>query len=676
MGPLTGRRSAWIVIALFVVIVGSLAGALRGGGPVGGMDTIPATSESAREAARSATFPGAGTGQAIVVVERRDAGRLTSSDLAALGRVAKDLGAGGSASGASAFGPQPSKDGRAAVIGVPVRTDVDKTSLRHEIDTLRSRAHAAVPPTTTAQVTGGPAFGVDVAKAFDGTDVTLLLVTIGVVAVLLLLTYRSPILWLLPLSVVALADQASNVVTGALGKAASLSFDAGVISVLVFGAGTNYALLLVSRYREELTRHDDHRAAIRAAWRTTVGAVVASNLTVVVSLATLVLAVMPAARGLGLAAAVGLLIALASVVLVLPAVLAVCGRRVFWPFVPRPGSRDEAGEGIFARVARWVTRRPAIVVGAGAVVMATMAAGLLGTRIGLTQMEQFSAPNESSAGYATLARHFDPGEAQPNVVVARADRQAAVIAAARGVDGVRSVRPTGTANGWARIQVVGDAEPESARSLATVRQLRDAVHAVAGADALVGGANARAVDVHDGSMRDLRIIAPLIAVVALVALVVLLRAVVAPVLLAVTNLVSAAASIGLGVLLGRHLFDFPGLDVAVPLLAVLFLVALGVDYTIFLVHRARDGVSRWGTQEAMVRAVGSTGVVITSAGVVLAAVFAALGVLPLVVLGQLGLIVGVGVLVDTLVVRTVLVPALFALVGDRLWWPTRIDPTN
>jgi RND superfamily putative drug exporter len=475
---------------------------------------------------------------------------------------------------------------------------------------------------------------------------------------------------------VALADGAAGALTSMLGEQFSLAFDAGVISVLVFGAGTNYALLLISRYREELHAHEDHRAALALAWRRTVPAIIASNVTVVLALLTLLTAIMPATRGLGIAAAAGLLVALVAVLFPLTALLAIVGRRVFWPFVPRPENaaerRDEAEHGPFAAVARTVTRRPLVSVLGVLVVMGVFATGLIGTDVGLSQDEQFATANESSTGFVTMAEHYGAGESAPHrIVVPEAEADAAV-ALAEDVPGIERASVSGsTPEGWAVLSAVGAAEPESPAAIAEVEDLRDALHARIGADALVGGTTASALDVRTDSARDLLVVAPMILVVVLLVLIGLLRAVVAPLVLLSVNVASAVSAIGLGLWVGRLLFDIPALDVTVPLLAFLFLVALGVDYTIFLVHRARHEAEVHGTTRGMVRAVGSTGVVITSAGVVLAAVFAALGVLPLVVLGQLGLIVGLGVLLDTVLVRTVLVPALFALIGNRMWWPTR-----
>ncbi|MDN5901504.1 MAG: MMPL family transporter, partial [Brachybacterium sp.] len=304
--------------------------------------------------------------------------------------------------------------------------------------------------------------------------------------------------------------------------------------------------------------------------------------------------------------------------------------------------------------------------------MAVLATGLLGTRVGLSQDEQFASANESSTGFAAMAEHYGAGESAPHQIVVREASADAAVETAESVPGIDRASVSGTTpDGWAVLSAVGTAQPESPEAFEEAEGLRTSLHSLAGADALVGGTTASALDVRADSTRDLLVVAPMILGVVLVVLILLLRAVVAPLVLLTVNVASSVAAIGLGLWAGRLLLDIPALDVTVPLLAFLFLVALGVDYTIFLVHRARHEAATHGTAQGMVRAVGSTGVVITSAGVVLAAVFAALGVLPLVVLGQLGLIVGLGVLLDTLVVRTVLVPALFALIGDRMWWPSR-----
>ena len=675
---LTGRRSAWAVLGVFVVLLLAVMGGMRGAGPVAGMDALPEGSESSRAAAIADSMEGGRYQPVFAVVTRADGDTLTAQDIAAIETLRTHLG---EAAGRDAVGPMPSADGAADLVMTTVGSEADAETIDATIAELRATADASVPAELSVSVTGGPAVSSDIRGAFAGADFTLLAVTIAVVAVLLLLTYRSPVLWLLPLAVVALADRASAAVTDTLGEQLSLSFDAGVISVLVFGAGTNYALLLISRYREELHRSTDHRAALATAWTRTAPAIIASNVTVVLALMTLLAAVMPATRGLGVAAAAGLLIALVAVLFPLTALLAVVGRRVFWPFVPRAGAggarRDESEHGPFAVVARTVIRRPVVSVVVSLLLMGVLATGLLGTRVGLAQDEQFASANESSAGFAAMAEHYGAGESAPHEIVVREGAAEAAVETAQSVPGIDRSSITGTApGGWAVLSAVGTAQPESPEAIDEVEGLREHLGALTGADALVGGTTASAMDVRADSMRDLLVVAPMILGVVLLVLIVLLRAVLAPLVLLSVNIASSVAAIGLGLWVGELLFDIPALDVTVPLMAFLFLVALGVDYTIFLVHRARHEAAEHGTVHGMVRAVGSTGVVITSAGVVLAAVFAALGVLPLVVLGQLGLIVGLGVLLDTLLVRTVLVPALFALIGDHMWWPARPVPAG
>ncbi|MEH0842186.1 MMPL family transporter [Micromonospora sp. CPCC 205711] len=663
-----GRRTAWLVLVAGLVVAAAATGALRGAQAPGAGKALPTGSEAARAQQIEKRFPHHGLAPVVAVFTRHDGGTLTDDDLAAATNVGQKLA---EDVDRPALPPIRSEDGRATVVTVKVDVDRSSEQIADTVHRLRVAAREDAPAALTVRITGGPAFGADIASAFDGANVTLLAVTIGIVALLLLLTYRSPILWLVPLVVVGLADQVAAVVTAELGEVAKLPFDAGIISVLVFGAGTNYALLLISRYREELHRSDDHRAALAAAVRATGPAIVASNLTVVASLSTLLLAAMPGTRGLGLAAAAGLVIALAFALLMLPAALAVCGRRLFWPFVPRVGAEPAAGR-VWRRTAEAVTRRPGPVLAASLLVLAVAAGGLIGARVGLSQLEQFRVPSESAAGLQALARHFPAGESAPLTVIANSSTAEAVTEAALRVPGVTSVRPAGTADGLARLAVVGSAQPGSAAGLDTVRELRAAVRTVPGADALVGGQDAQALDVRVAFRDDLLTIAPLILAVAFVLLALLLRALVAPLLLVAVNLAAAVASIGVGTFVGTRVFGFPALDVNVPLVAFLFLVALGIDYTIFLAHRTRQEAAAHGTRGGVVEAVTHNGAVITSAGLVLAGVFAALGVLPLTMLAQLGLIVGLGVLIDTLLVRSIVVPAVVALAGDRIWWPGRL----
>ncbi|MFF3026082.1 MMPL family transporter [Microbacterium sp. NPDC057944] len=666
---LTSRRGAWISLGLVLLFMTLLFGAFGSAKAPGGNAQAPAASESSEAAALLDRFPDADRQSVLVVASRDDGRALSDTDIADLESLLPVLEP---HADAEPNGPMVSDDGKAAVIATPILVGDTNAETAETIDALRTAIAGDAPEGMSLQVTGGPAFGADVASSFEGADFTLLLVTILIVAVLLIVTYRSPVLWLIPLVVVALADGLAGRMTAAAASLWDLQFDAGIISVLVFGAGTNYALLLISRYREELLLSDDHRQALSTAWRKSAPAIVASNATVVLALLTLVLAVIPGTHGLGITSAIGLLIALGSVLFLLPPLLAVCGRGVFWPFVPRPGAAVRHGGG-WRRAATQVVRRPVVSLLSGVALLAVMAAGLFGTAVGLDQLDRFRVQSESATGLEVVSAHFAPGEAQPILIVSHSDGADAVIAAAENVDGVVRVNAAGTTDDGTltKIRVISEYGPSTTQSLDQIAALRDAVHAVDGADAVVGGAVATDLDAREGGQRDLLLIAPLVLAVSVVVLLILLRSVIAPVLLLLVNVASALAAIGAGAWLSRVLFGQPALDLQVPLLAFLFLVALGIDYTIFLVHRARAEASLHGTRDGMVEAIAHTGGVITSAGIVLAAVFAALGVLPLVTLGQLGLIVGVGVVVDTLVVRTVIVPAVFALVGDRIWWPGR-----
>ncbi len=669
----TAKRS-WLIALLVAVAAGVLMG-LAGSSDSSSSSpvSLPASAEAARAAEALKTFPGGDRAPVILVVTRTDGGPLTDADRAAVGqardRMAREAGTGPTGP------PIISRDGEAALAPVPLDTSLSGFALGDAVTALRAAADDGLPPDLTAQVTGGPAFGADIADAFSGANVTLLAVTAAVVALLLILTYRSPILWLVPLAVIGFADRVGSVLGGAVTTLAGLTADgstAGITSVLVFGAGTNYALLLISRYREELHQRADHRAALRTAVRTAGPAILASNATVVLALLTLLLGLSPSTRSLGLQAASGLVVAAVFSLLVLPPLLALCGVRLFWPFIPRPsagGGPNLTEAGVWHRIATAVSHRPVAVLVASLAGLAVLASAVLAVPTGLTQTEQFRVKAESVSGFETLAEHFPSGLTDPTRVVGDAGRSSVIEQAIRDTPGVVSVSRGGyNGAGLAQWSVVVEGDPASAEAFDTVGALRGSVHR-ADPNALVGGSDAQALDVRDAARHDRLVIIPAILAVVLAVLFVLLRAVVAPLLLVSVTVLSALAALGLGGWVGVHLFGFPALDTSTPLYAFLFLVALGVDYTIFLVTRAREETEGHGTRVGIVRAVSATGAVITSAGIVLAAVFGVLGVLPLIVLTQLGIIVGLGILLDTFLVRTVVIPALFTLVGARVWWP-------
>ncbi|OBI23149.1 hypothetical protein A5712_11350 [Mycobacterium sp. E2327] len=671
----TGRRSWLTGLAALLLGIGFMV--LIGGNAAAGRAplSVPSASDSAKVDALSRQFPGGDRSPLILVVSRADGAVLGPPDVGAA-QAAHDRmrGQGHDAD------PAPvvvSADGRAAIGTVAVDARLSGLALNDAVVALRAAASDGLPAGLHAFVTGGPAFGADIANAFTDANITLLAVTASVVALLLIATYRSPLLWMAPLLVIGFADRVAAAVGTGVAALTGLSFDgatSGITSVLVFGAGTNYALLLISRYRQELSCHPEHRQALRRAVRMAGPAILASNATVVLALLTLLFALTPSTRSLGALAACGLAVAALSVLVVLPPVLALCGRRLFWPFVPRAGDGATLDSGPWHAVAQWVARRPAVVAAFAVALLAVLATGLLGTRVGLSQIEQFRVRADSVCGYQIVAEHFPGGVSGPTLVMAPSADAGRVQRAIDSTPGVVSASETGrSTTGLTKWSVVIDAPPSSGRAFEIVTALRDSTRAAAPA-ALVGGADAQALDVRDAAAHDRRVLIPAILAVILAVLYALLRSALAPPTLLAATILGALAALGLGGWASAHVFGFPALDNSTPLYAFLFLAALGVDYTIFLVTRAREEAARHGARDGMVRAVSATGGVITSAGIVLAAVFCVLGILPLIVLTQLGIIVGLGILLDTFVVRTLVIPALFTLIGDRIWWPT--DPTQ
>jgi RND superfamily putative drug exporter len=410
---------------------------------------------------------------------------------------------------------------------------------------------------------------------------------------------------------------------------------------------------------------------MRAALRSASPAILASSSTVVLALLSLALADDPFLTSLGYAGAAGIAVALAFALLVLPAAMVLFGRRLFWPFVPRLGQPDPTRTGPWSRVGAAVTRRPVLVGTASLAVLAVLTLGGLGLRVGLGPTEQFLQKPEAVVGQEQLAASFPAGTSDPTVVVARSGAAGEVKEAVEGVEGVDSVRETRAGGGRTELSAVLTTEPGSEQAFDTVRAIRTAVGDVAGAEALVGGSDAEALDERSTAARDYRVLAPVILGIVLAVLLLLLRSVVAAVVLVLTVVATYVASMGAGWFLFERFFGFPAMDLGTPVLAFLFLVALGVDYNIFLTTRAREEAAQGASaRDAIVGALAVTGGVITSAGVLLAAVFAVLGVLPLIQLAQIGVIVGFGVLLDTLLVRSVVVPALVSLLGERFWWPS------
>ena len=564
----------------------------------------------------------------------------------------------------------------------------DTTPLFEAADALRAAARTAVAPSgLTTYVTGPGGITADLVTAFGGIDGILLLVALGVVFVILLVVYRSPILpfavlitavFGLALAALAIFPLARDEVIGLSGQSQ------GILSILVVGAATDYALLLVSRYKEELHDHDSTWVAMKRAWRGAVEPIVASGATVILGLLCLLLSDLGNTSGLGPVGAIGIAGALVSALTFLPAVLLLFGRSIFWPAIPRLDhvhAQDKIGtRGLWGRVASMVgehPRRTWVLTLAGLLAAAAFLPTLKAE--GITQSQIFLNEVESVTGQEVLAKHFPAGSGSPVQVVApeaKASEVVGVLSREEGVNdpyaGLAPGAPPKVVDGTVIVQATLTAAADSPEADDVVRRLRADLDAV-GDEVLVGGQTAMNLDVRDASNRDLRVIIPAILLVIFVVLALLLRSLVAPLLLVAANVVSFAATMGVAALAFNHVFDFPGADPSTPLYGFVFLVALGIDYSIFLMTRVREEATRVGTRRGILVGLAVTGGVITSAGVVLASTFSALAILPLLFLAQIAFIVAFGVLLDTLVVRSLLVPALAYDIGPRIWWPSRLS---
>ena len=679
---MTPRRRLLALLALLPLFFGLYLIGAAGSGERERLatDSLADQYDSTQAAELSALLPESDSSTAVIVFSA-DEGTLSREDLEDIGTfLAAQSGAeqsGPEQPGSEQPGPEqpvliPAEDGTAALGIVPVES-TSATQVSEEVTALRAELASELPDGVTAQVTGPAGIEADLAAVFEGANFRLLGVTALVVAALLIITYRSPILWIIPLLVVGIADQTAAVLATRLLAALDMAWDEstiGILSVLVFGAGTNYALLLISRYRDELRRTENRWEAMRVALPLTAEPVLCSAATVVAGLLTLLLSLVPTTRGMGLACAVGIVVAATFVLICLPAALVLFPRWIFWPRAPKVGDTTAAEtRSAWRRIGDAVAPRPVPVALAVTAGLALLALGGINIRLGLDTADQFLRKPEAIAAAERIAQSFPAGVANPTTIVTRADAQA-VAEAAEQVDGVASVRPGAAGDGITELQVALDSAEGSPEAMASITDLRAALEDYP--DTHVGGPQAQTMDATAASARDRELIIPLILGVVLVALTLLLRAVVAPVLLVLTVVATYFAALGASWQIFTRVMGFNALDEGVPLMAFLFLVALGVDYNIFLVTRAREEAREHGVREGMLRALGATGGVITSAGILLAAVFVVLGVLPLVVLAQLGVVVCLGVLLDTLVVRTLLVPALALILGPRFWWPQRL----
>ncbi|MCK8468259.1 MMPL family transporter [Microbacterium sp. KSW4-16] len=706
------RRHSWVRVFLPVaLILVWLVGASLGGPLFGKVDEVssndqttylPESAQATEVQQLLGEFNDSDSLPAIAVFTSEDA--LTSSELDAISDAVADApnveGVGDDVSPAL-----PSEDGKAVQAFIPIESDAE---LADATAALGDELRGAVPDGITVYITGPAGFSADLVAGFAGIDGLLLGVALLAVLIILVLVYRSFLLPLVVLSTSLFALCVALLVVWWLAKFEVLLLSGqtqGILFILVIGAATDYALLLVARFREELRVSQDKGVALLAAWKGSVEPIAASGGTVIAGLLCLLLSDLKSNSTLGPVAAIGIVFAMLSALTLLPSLLLLFGRAVFWPRRPHFEPEVVAAEhgmrttGLWARLAGVIKRRPRVIWIVTTLVLLAGAAGV--TQLdanGVPQSELVLGASEARDGQVALGEHFPGGSGSPVYVVVDEDRLqdvADVLLANDGVDAVSVTAadsPSGsapvTADGITAVGPPGTPAPEpttvdgevllqgtltdaadSEAAAATVRELRTELD---GTNALVGGVTATSIDTNDASIHDRNLIIPVILVVIMVILMLLLRSILAPVLLILTTVLSFGTAMGVSALVFNGVFDFSGADPAVPLFGFVFLVALGIDYNIFLMTRVREESKAHGTREGILRGLSITGGVITSAGLVLAATFAALSVIPILFLVQLSFIVAFGVLLDTFVVRSLLVPALTYDIGKAIWWPSKL----
>jgi RND superfamily putative drug exporter len=770
-----GRRAVWlaIVVAIGWLVIGSAVGPLSG--KLSEVQTndnasfLPASAESTVVAKQAEAFADQQSLPGLIVITRPDGAALTADDLAASAAFAAQIPALAVGDKTIAdyvdpgpIAPIPSQDGKAVLIAVPLNADLAQEKVDGDLvlsNVTASLRDAATNVTgLTVNVTGPAGILTDLISVFGAIDTTLLGATALIVAIILIFVYRSPFLWLIPLVSAGMALSVASAIVYILAKNEVLVLNGqsqGILTVLVFGAGTDYALLMVARYREELHHHALHTDAMKAAWRGVVEPIVASAATVIIGLLCLLLSELNSNRSLGPVGAAGIIGALVVMLTFLPALLVIPsivlpilaflvptviglglsfvvdvpvgpfalvgavlalvtivgwvvfgimrirrpewgpfsrakfppGRWAFWPKVPSEGEEDERLSGLWSRLAGRIGKRPRQTWIITTIAMLILAAFTFTLKAdGITTTEAFVERTDSVIGQDELAAHFPGGLGTPAIIIANEAQADAVAAVAAGTPGVADViqytgipagvpgaeqAPVKVVDGRVQLQVTLADAADSPQAIEVISLLRTNVHAVEGADALVGGQTASQLDVDEASLHDRNLIIPVVLLVIFGILMLLLRSIAAPLLLIGTVVLSFFATLGLCAIFFNNVFGFAGADTSFPLFAFVFLVALGVDYNIFLMTRVREESVKLGTRAGILKGLTVTGGVITSAGIVLAATFLVLGVLPLVFLREIGFAVAIGVLLDTFIIRSTLVPALSYDIGKKIWWPSK-----
>jgi putative drug exporter of the RND superfamily len=692
----------WLLPVILVLTWLALAGV---GGPTFGRleevssndqaSFLPASAEATAAQDWQAKFRDSDEVPGVIVLESDES--LTPAQLGEAASLRTELE--GLELGSTVIGPIPSEDGKAVQFIAPIDSSVE---IKEAVQELRDTVAEAAPEGMGTYVTGPAGLAADLTAAFAGIDGILLLVALAAVFVILLVVYRSLLLPIVVLLTSVFALCAAILLVFGMAKAGWIQLNGqsqGILSILVIGAATDYALLYVARFREALTHTTNRTAAVLTAWKASFEPILASGATVIIALLCLLFSDLNSNKALGPVAAAGILCSLFAALTLLPALMALLGRAAFWPFRPKLSPADERDpelitglegqKGLWRATGSLVSRRPRIVWVASVLLLLAGSAGVLQLKAnGVPQTDVILAASNAVDGQDALARHFDAGSGSPAVVVVDQGKAEEVLDTVKAADGVGeayllaqgSVPITGAPGapsapdvreGKVLINATLNSAADSLEAEESVKALRGEVKAV-DPDALVGGVTATALDTNTTAQRDLVIIIPVVLVVILFILMLLLRSVVAPVLLVLSVVLSYAAAMGVSAFVFNNILGFPGADATVPLFGFVFLVALGVDYNIFLMSRVREESLKHGTRPGILRGLGVTGGVITSAGVVLAATFAALGVIPIMFLVQLAFIVAFGVLLDTVLVRSLLVPALAYDIGPRIWWPGKL----
>jgi len=674
-GKLTSPVTKWVVLVFWIgafVVLGSFAGKLTDVQNNEASSWLPANAESTLALEKMEPFQDPNAIPTTVVYEK-EAG-FSEADKEAMAEQAAELQAMDDVEG-KVVGPKVSQDGQAAQTVVTYNLGANGWN---KMPDIAEQIH------DITGVDGGKVYlagiggsAVDSFESFEGLDTSLLFAAFGVVILLLLFTYRSPTLWILPILSVVISLSCSLGLIYFLAKYADLTVNGqsqAIVSILVIGAGTDYALLLVARYREELRRHEDRHEAMAFALHRATPAIIASASTVIVGMLCLLLAEMNSTAGLGPVAAIGVGVTLLAMITLLPALLVIFGRWMFWPMRPTFGSAEPTSTGVWAKVGAFIAPRPRKVwlVTALALGIATLGVLTLNTN-GLSAEDTYTKEFPSVTGQKLLTEHGLADASTPVMVVANADKAGEVAAAMADVENLEAPSAPIAQDGVAFITANLTVDSTTTAAFDTVDAVRAEVHAVDGGDALVGGNSAILDDMLQANTRDSQVIIPVTLIVVLLILMLLLRALASPLILIATVVLSFGAALGISSLVFKYVFDYPGADPSFPLFVFVFLVSLGIDYNIFLMTRVREETLTRGTRQGSLVALSATGGVITSAGLVLAATFGMLATLPLVFLVELGFAVALGVILDTIIVRSVLVTAINLDLGSKIWWPSKLD---